>query len=251
MKLKTITIAALAALSFGQAMAGSGTTTANSTLELLVGDEAHSYLYDTGISFASLVAGGVSQTFQLPNWSAFNFAGTTPFNGIDKGVRWTVEAGAYNQSLASTRLLIGGTQTALTDGTINRSTINSATRADAVTLQTNDVTNIQPLLASGKNTAVSSDAAFVNDGIFSLGLGGQTANNAAVAGQNTLYLFQELPSSSKNSGVTTILAINNDVVTLDTTAGTLTISPIPEPSSYALLVAGLACVGFVARRRSI
>jgi len=257
MKLKTISIAALAALSFGQAMAGSTTSTSTATLELLVGDEAHSYLFDTGVTFSSLVAGTVSQTFQLPNWSAFNFAATKPFDGISSGVRWVVQASAYSGTLASTHLMIGGTATALTDGTINTTSINSATKNDTAAAQSNDQLNIQPLLASGKNIAVNGDAsgAFVNDTVFAYGLGGPTSNNPVLAGKNTQYLYQESASSIKLSGTTKFAALSStETVTLDSTAGTLTIgtvSPVPEPSSYALLVAGLACVGFVARRRSV
>lgn len=35
-----------------------------------------------------------------------------------------------------------------------------------------------------------------------------------------------------------------------TYSGTVNITPVPEPESYALLLAGLAAVGFVARRRA-
>jgi len=35
-----------------------------------------------------------------------------------------------------------------------------------------------------------------------------------------------------------------------TYSGTVNITPVPEPQSYALLLAGLAAVGFVARRRA-
>lgn len=260
MKLKTITLAALATLAVGQAFAGSGTTTANTTLVLLVGDEQHSYLYDTGISFANLAAGKVNTTLQLTNWSAFNFAATKPFDGIASGVRWALQGVAYNGTIATTQWLLGGTQTATTDGSFNTGVQNSAIKNDAAAAAFNDSANVQPLLASGKNVAANGDAsgAFVTDAIFNYAYGGNLNSQAVATGNNVADIYQLLPTKNSrglyaNTGVVAF-ANTGEVATLNTTTGTLTIAAaaaVPEPSSYALLVAGLACVGFVARRRSV
>lgn len=71
-------------------------------------------------------------------------------------------------------------------------------------------------LLQGETFASNTTALWVVDG---------AGNKAKLGGANTLFL------------------------SLNATAGTLTLAPVPEPSTYALMVAGLAVVGAVARRR--
>src|SRR5262249_21641213 len=83
MKLKQIALGLLAATAMGSAMAGgSSTSQSTATLYLAVGDQNHTYLFDTGVTMASLIGTDVNTSFTLPNWSQFNFGTTTPFDDV-------------------------------------------------------------------------------------------------------------------------------------------------------------------------
>ncbi|MCB1996681.1 MAG: PEP-CTERM sorting domain-containing protein [Rhodoferax sp.] len=86
------------------------------------------------------------------------------------------------------------------------------------------------------------------DGTLQLVFGG---GYVAVAGTRfTLFDFQSF-SGSLSSGH--IQVVGFDAARLDfsqlTTAGTLSVAAVPEPETYALMLAGLGVVGWVARRR--
>ena len=83
MKLKQIALAALAVISMGQAFAGTTGSQNTSTLMVVVGDQNHTYMFDTGVTMAQVINGDVSYSAVLPNWSSFNFGATTPFDGLD------------------------------------------------------------------------------------------------------------------------------------------------------------------------
>jgi hypothetical protein len=65
--------------------------------------------------------------------------------------------------------------------------------------------------------------------------------------------FLILGSGATRSGATSYLLGYNDSfrgdADFDDLVVRVSVSPIPEPSTYALMLAGLAAVGFVARRR--
>lgn len=80
------------------------------------------------------------------------------------------------------------------------------------------------------------------------------ASNSLVATDNapgTLggFAVSEIPNTPLNAGVYTLRTTGTAVraTSLDIS---LTVTAVPEPETYALMLAGLAAVGFVARRRA-
>jgi len=263
MKLKHLVLAGLAAMAMGQAMAVTSTNTSNSTLEVLIGDQNHSYLFDTGVSLASIEAGTAHYSVTLPNWASFDFAATTPFDSVSgNGVRWALQSGTYvSGAIGTSALLISGSSTALTDGSLptDGSVTNSIISLGAQGLKQNDIENIQPLLASGQNIAVNGDAsgAFVIDPQFNVGYVANQNGQALLTGSDSLSLYLEsqvgTPRTAKAATPGLITELK-DVVTINTATGQLniaTVAAVPEPSTYALMLGGLAAVCFVARRRRV
>jgi len=83
------------------------------------------------------------------------------------------------------------------------------------------------------------------DGVFDLGSGMFQSTDAAAASAGTFYM-------AGNTSLADFVYKLTDSVqrTMGKQDVIIVTSPIPEPSTYALMIAGIAAVGFVARRRS-
>jgi hypothetical protein len=88
------------------------------------------------------------------------------------------------------------------------------------------------------------DPVFDTDFAFDSGAGG--LGQGITGGESASFTFSGLPSgdfSSVVGGIHVRSLLNGQ------SEGLVTTPPIPEPSTYALMLAGLAAVGFVARQR--
>ncbi|WAC71355.1 flocculation-associated PEP-CTERM protein PepA [Roseateles sp. SL47] len=86
---------------------------------------------------------------------------------------------------------------------------------------------------------------------------GSTFNPSANAGLNINWLVDGFSSPTYLLGLTSFSNTTSQVTVTDTGfvisqgGGSINFaSPVPEPASYAMLISGLAAVGFVARRRN-
>ncbi len=250
MKLKHIVLAALAATAMGNAMATVTGSTSDSTLVLLVGDQNHSYLFDTGVSLASVIAGTANATFTLPNWS--QYGAVTPFDSVaGTGTRWALEGGTYALAGNVQSLMVTGSLDGINDGSLDTTFKNSGVKSDALKL--NDYAGQVATALTAGNIVNSSSSAYASDAIFNIGYGFQQNGQAVVAGAgNEIGIYLESLSSTSNAKAATFTQMA-EFATLDTSTGTLTIgSPVaavPEPESYALMLAGLVAGAFVVRRR--
>ena len=255
MKLKHLAIAALAVSAMGSAMAQGVTSSASTaTLLIAIGDGSHSYTFDTGVSLASIENGTANYSAILPNWASFNFGATTPFDpasqtGVEWGALGATATPANQISFAS--LMISGTQDALNDGTLSTQYKNLGLKNDSQRMLSLAGGPTSPLEAASGTSVNAGTPAYLSTGYFNLGYGAGNQAQALSAGVDTLGLYLITPTGSNNNTFAT-LTQETSLVTLNTSTGQLTISAaaaVPEPSSYALAIAGLAWVCFIVRRR--
>lgn len=224
-----------------------------------------SFIY--GQSFDSLSAGTFTNDTTLAGWSLFRAAGTTL--SLTVGTGSTNAGGFYSfGSTAATDRALGSVASGST-GTLNYAlaltnntgnALNSFTlRYDGEQWRNGGVTAVHSLtvqygfgatyaaVANWTNAGagfdfaspVTSTTAAAVDGNVAgkvAALGGTIATNWAAT--DTLWVrWTDIDNTGGDHG----LAIDN--VSLSVTAA------VPEPSSYALLLAGIGAIGFMARRR--
>jgi hypothetical protein len=200
-----------------------------------------------------------SGTFRWDNpFSAFDDAATG-------SVQWAVISG---DSQSGQRYLTTGspTQNQLDTLSLQLSSgmgIANNLYAANESLGTHNLTNFPDTTAGGSFVTSSNNNAYVGGSNF--GTQGRWGNNLtwnafSTEGQSNRFQFINVAPRTTGSQQPTITTygfpnINNVVATGPVSVftyddGVLTwTTPVPEPSTYAMLLAGLAVVGFVARRR--
>lgn len=241
MKFKTIALAALAAVavpSFAAVQVGGDIGDAEYVF--IATNSSGSYFQDLGAT-TSFIAGNYGKTFtqsvEGAEWNKFlAFGGTN--------TQWAIIAA---QPLADgfapgeiNAWVTRNVNQAL--GTIQNTQSNDGTNNLAYKFMTADnVSN--PKGANNRVAAAFGTVAYIDNGETSFN-GAFNARNAIGATAAMVYLT---PSNEINDEKSLFTVLNS---TASFNGSTVTITTaVPEPSTYAMLFAGLAAVGFMARRR--
>jgi hypothetical protein len=168
-------------------------------------------------------------------------------------------AAAAVLGLASASSFAVDTVVTLSGGTVGAGTFG-ATRTgafnDNFTFTTGPVTSFFSSSVTSINLMGQQDLTFSNVSLRTGAGFGTTVATFAVAQSGAIEL-RVLPAEVGINPNPTLLANTVYAIHVEGTssggigayAGTLNVIPVPEPGTYALMLAGLGCVGFLARRR--
>lgn len=245
MKFKSLAAAALAVVAASQAHADiQVTTNGNSELFFVLGNDKGSFLLDTGITVNALKSASFSSYVQnvtnLTGFSSFT-AGTTP--------QWAVAVFDGSGTTGFTNLELVSTRSTGTLASINNTTFKSAVfNATGSIAQAAVSTGDHSLVANGSSFNAVGTTGYFGSSFFNLGQPTDQIGNA-VGTMSTLLDWKGNGTSSLNKVTTATLTGYSASFDGSTLSITAPVAAIPEPSSYAMLAAGLAAVGFVVRRR--
>lgn len=257
MKLKLIAAAALlAATGAANAAIDNGISSGNGELFFSAWDGANSYTFDLNTSISAFEAGvaavgAIDQTFSLD--ALFNtYLSTANLSNLvwnivasdGTGARRiintfsTLPATTIAADIArSTTGAIGSFVTAVNTGITSQGGVNSAVFAAGTAGYAN---NTAPTpLRFGAN----------NGGGINFNNTGTVANNSYESGLGLM----RLDGAQGGTALTTYTPYTDGGLAVrayfDASMGTVTIAAVPEPETYALLLAGLGLMGAIARRR--
>jgi len=253
MKLKLIAAAAVLAVSGGANAAILTGASGNGELFFSIWDGVNSYTRDLNVTIDAFEA-----AIAVPGGLSFSFAADALFTSYLTTAN--LSTAAWNIVAGDT---VGGNRAIYTYATLPAARMGSIlNRSAGLGLNTfaNAVNNqISPAGVDNADSAVFADGAAAYAGISSFGAFinnrlnfstvGSAANNTYATGRN-LVRVNGAPSGDSLTTYTPYADEGFAVrAFLDTGSGTLSIAAVPEPETFAMLLAGLGLMGAIARRR--
>lgn len=260
--IKTLAAAAALAAISAPALANiKGVADGTSEIFLVVGDNNGSFLLDTGFSLNSLLASAAntgtifSRAVASTAWTSYLASDTNLFDGSSSsvnGTRWAlfVYDGAGNTDPTGHRV-VTTVGTGVTPGNISfdaDTMISSYAQTGGVAQQANSTgTHIGGPSVNGSSFNAKGTTGYFGNAFFLFGATNTKIGNAVGTSSNLVLINPVDP----DDGTLPVGASYLGQLQASFDGQTLVVSaPVPEPTTYALLIAGLAAVGFVARRRS-
>ncbi|HSI95464.1 MAG TPA: PEP-CTERM sorting domain-containing protein [Methylophilaceae bacterium] len=263
MKALVAAVALTASMSASAAMTNSGSGDSSLILTLLDNQNNISAAFDLGMSYSTfqapaVTASGTTFTWDLANNANYSAAWDnflTVASGLT-GDHWAVFAGdnlgtgagakgmvvsyASGTSLFTSELASG---LGLFDGYINanNSIGNHSAVADGSSSATAGNAFAESAAAYGTNGKIAGKGQIVTWGLFDQSLNVASFTSSASVGTQAVRV-----DYANAAGAATFTMSSNGVLTY----AAPTISAVPEADSWAMLLAGLGLMGFIARRRT-